>query len=118
MCRTATTTAAIRAAMSGDYTVDGPVTTHFRSRNRLTVAVTVTSTREQPVGGPGSADARFLVVLCLVGVLVRVPFVPRPLRNDEGGYLLIARHWHTGGRFLYGDYFVDRPPLLVLLFRI
>src|SRR3954447_25509515 len=112
MCRTATTTAAIRAATSGDYTVDGPATTPFPTWKRLTVPVTVTPTREQPVAGPRSTDARFLGALCLVVVLVRVTFVPMPLRNDEGGYLFIARHWHTGGEFLYGDYFVDRPPLL------
>jgi 4-amino-4-deoxy-L-arabinose transferase-like glycosyltransferase len=51
-------------------------------------------------------------------VLVRATYVLRPLRNDEGGYLLIARQWHTGGEFLYGDYFVDRPPLLMLIFRV
>ncbi|MGY1715030.1 hypothetical protein ACI78R_11280 [Geodermatophilus sp. SYSU D01106] len=50
--------------------------------------------------------------------LVRASYVLRPLRNDEGGYLLVARQWHTGGEFLYGDYFVDRPPLLMALFRI
>src|SRR5918998_3708218 len=61
---------------------------------------------------------RFLVLLCLGVVLVRATYVPRPLRNDEGGYLLIARQWHTGGEFLYGDYFVDRPPLLMLIFKL
>jgi 4-amino-4-deoxy-L-arabinose transferase-like glycosyltransferase len=51
-------------------------------------------------------------------VLVRATFVLRPLRNDEGGYLLAARQWHTGGEFMYGDYFVDRPPLLMLIFKL
>ena len=61
---------------------------------------------------------RFLGPLCALVVLARLSYVPRPLRNDEGGYLLIARQWHTGGEFMYGDYFVDRPPLLMLIFRI
>ena len=61
---------------------------------------------------------RLLLPLCLVVVLVRATFVLRPLRNDEGGYLLAARQWHTGGEFMYGDYFVDRPPLLMLIFKV
>lgn len=60
---------------------------------------------------------RLLPLLCLGVVLVRATYVLQPLRNDEGGYLLIARQWHTGGEFLYGDYFVDRPPLLVMIYR-
>lgn len=65
-----------------------------------------------------SSARRLLVPLCLIVVLVRATYVFRPLRNDEGGYLLIARQWHTGGEFLYGDYFVDRPPLLMLIFKV
>ncbi len=51
-------------------------------------------------------------------VLVRAVYVLQPLRNDEGGYLLVARQWHAGGEFMYGDYFVDRPPLLMVIFRV
>lgn len=65
-----------------------------------------------------SSSRRVLVPLCLVVVLVRATFVLRPLRNDEGGYLLAARQWHAGGEFMYGDYFVDRPPLLMLVFKV
>ncbi len=71
----------------------------------------------EPVPSSTSSTRRFLVPLCLVVVLVRATYALRPLRNDEGGYLLVARQWHTGGEFLYGDYFVDRPPLLMLVFR-
>jgi hypothetical protein len=74
-------------------------------------------TDERPVPVRTTAR-RFLFLLCLAVVLVRATFVPQPLRNDEGGYLLVARQWHSGGEFLYGDYFVDRPPLLLLLFRV
>ena len=70
-----------------------------------------------PAPSPGSPALRFLVPLCVVVAVVRVTYVLRPLRNDEGGYLLVARQWHSGGEFLYGDYFVDRPPLLLLVFR-
>jgi hypothetical protein len=78
----------------------------------------VVTVDDGPAGSVRRTEGRFLVLLCGLVVLVRATFVPRPLRNDEGGYLLIARHWHTGGEFVYGDYFVDRPPLLMLIFRI
>ncbi|MGY1808563.1 hypothetical protein ACI8AF_14440 [Blastococcus sp. SYSU D00669] len=73
---------------------------------------------EPATRGPAGPRRRFLVPLCLAVVAVRALHVPRPLRNDEGGYLLVARRWHTGGEFLYGDHFVDRPPLLLLIFRV
>ncbi len=76
------------------------------------------STRDERAEHVRTTDTRFLALLCVGVVLVRATFVPRPLRNDEGGYLLIARQWHTGGEFLYGDYFVDRPPLLMLIFKV
>jgi hypothetical protein len=53
-----------------------------------------------------------------VVVLARVSTLWLPLRADEGGYLLVARQWRSGGEFIYGDYFLDRPPLLLLLFRL
>ncbi|SOD94544.1 hypothetical protein [Blastococcus haudaquaticus] len=80
--------------------------------------MTVRSTSSGHDGRARTTTKRFLGVLCLAVVLVRLTYLPRPLRNDEGGYLLVARHWHTGGEFLYGDYFVDRPPLLLLLFKV
>ncbi|MDP3891007.1 hypothetical protein [Nocardioides sp.] len=51
-------------------------------------------------------------------MFVRTVYVFLPLRSDEGGYLLIARQWQAGGEFLYGDYHVDRPPLLMMIFRM
>ena len=49
--------------------------------------------------------------------LVRLPFLGRPLSSDEGGYLMVAAQWHPGTS-LYGNYWVDRPPLLIALFRL
>ena len=71
-----------------------------------------------PAGPARSTAWRFLAPLCALVVLARASYVPKPLRNDEGGYLLIARQWHTGGEFMYGDYFADRPPLLMLIFKV
>lgn len=36
---------------------------------------------------------------------------------DEAGYLTLAEQWKPGTS-LYGDYFVDRPPLLILIYSI
>jgi hypothetical protein len=91
---------------------------HRRASDRFNVRVTSLSATGRQGTSVGRSTRRFLLLLCAVVVLVRASYVPRPLRNDEGGYLLVARHWHTGGEFLYGDYFVDRPPLLLLLFKL
>jgi hypothetical protein len=52
----------------------------------------------------------------LIAVLLRVPYLSVPLGKDEGGLAFIARHWDGGS--LYGAYWVDRPPLLLGLFKI
>jgi hypothetical protein len=60
-----------------------------------------------------------LLVVCAGVVATRLVYAGQPLRSDEGGYLHLARHWDPGGaEFLYGDHHVDRPPLLLLLFRV
>jgi 4-amino-4-deoxy-L-arabinose transferase-like glycosyltransferase len=51
-------------------------------------------------------------------VLLRLLLVTRPPTPDEGGFLVVASQWHVGGTSLYGDYWVDRPPLLIGIFRI
>ena len=56
-------------------------------------------------------------VLAVVVALVRLPFLLLPLSPDEGGYLLVASQWAPGSS-TYGDYFVDRPPLLMGLFGL
>ena len=53
-----------------------------------------------------------------LAVALRVPFLHDPPYTDEGGLLVVAAHWHAGGPFLYGRFFVDRPPVLLLLFRL
>lgn len=46
-----------------------------------------------------------------------LPFLRRPLESDESGFLLLARQWEPGSS-LYGDHWVDRPPLLVWIYRL
>lgn len=51
-------------------------------------------------------------------VLLRLPFVSRAPGADEAGYLMVGAQWQPGGGSLYGGYWVDRPPLLITLFRL
>ncbi|MCW2779313.1 MAG: hypothetical protein JWN17_3038, partial [Frankiales bacterium] len=57
-------------------------------------------------------------MLVAAAVLLRLPLLGAPPRPDEAGYLLVARHAHGGGPYLYGDLWVDRPPLLLAVFRL
>jgi hypothetical protein len=58
-----------------------------------------------------------VVAVALLAVLVRLPVLAAPLSPDEGGFLMVAAQWAPGSS-LYGDYWVDRPPLLVGLFAL
>jgi hypothetical protein len=49
---------------------------------------------------------------------VRLLFLTAPATPDEAGFLVVASQWHVGGRSLYGNYWVDRPPLLIGIFRL
>ncbi len=61
-----------------------------------------------------TAATRSVAFAALVALLLRLPFTGRPAYPDEAGYLLVARHWHSGGPGLYGSLWVDRPPLLIV----
>ncbi len=56
-----------------------------------------------------------VVGLALATMGLRLPFLGAPAGNDEAGFLIVARSWGTGSS-LYGDYWVDRPPLLLWIF--
>lgn len=61
--------------------------------------------------------SRRVVGLATLAGLCVAPYAGRMLSPDEGGLLLLASQWSPGGS-LYGDYFVDRPPGLIALFRL
>ncbi len=67
---------------------------------------------------PRTSTRRFVVVLAALVVVLRLGYLVGALHPDEAGYLTVARAWHLGGPNLYGHYFVDRPPGLLLLFRL
>jgi hypothetical protein len=54
----------------------------------------------------------------VVALLLRVPFFTMALGVDEGGVAFVAKQWTRHGTSLYGDQWLDRPPLLVLLVRV
>ena len=60
------------------------------------------------------------VVLAAVAltVLLRLPYLTVPFGPDEGGLSFIARQWGSGHGSLYGAYWLDRPPLLLALFKL
>src|SRR3954447_12021555 len=65
----------------------------------------------------GRARTRWALGGCiLVALLLRAPYISTPLGRDEGGLTYLAQHWSGGS--LYGDYWVDRPPLLIDLFKL
>ena len=64
---------------------------------------------------------RLPVPVLLLGaatLLFRLPFLGAPTSPDEGGFLEVGKQWHAGGDSLYGHFWVDRPPLLIAVFRI
>lgn len=85
-----------------------PGRTRLRARGRLS------NLFRQAISGPIAG----ICIPAALALILRLPFIGRPLYPDEAGYLLVGRHWHGGGLFLYGDLFVDRPPLLIGLYRL
>ncbi len=73
-------------------------------------------------GARTSAEAWLLahapVLLAGLVVAMRLPSVAAAPGADEAGFLMVARQWHSGGTSLYGSYWVDRPPLLISMFRL
>jgi hypothetical protein len=61
---------------------------------------------------------RALAIAIAASVLLRAPFLSRSLETDEGGFLMVAQQWHGDGPSLYGNQWVDRPPLILLVFKL
>ncbi len=54
----------------------------------------------------------------MLTLALRAPWFDAPLGRDEAGVSMVARAWHHSHPFPYGPYFLDRPPLLVLAYRL
>ena len=57
-------------------------------------------------------------MITVVAVVVRLPLLATDPSRDEAGFLLVGQQWNSAGSSLYGDYWVDRPPLLITIFRV
>lgn len=77
------------------------------------------STR-RTLGAMQTSDQHVLLVLVLATVVLRLPFLFAPLTIDEGGYAYVAARWldPTGVGSMYGDQWVDRPPLLLAMYAV
>lgn len=66
------------------------------------------------------APAALILGACgLLVLALRAPYLQVGLNPDEGGVAFIAQHWHgASGTSLYGNYWLDRPPLLLVLYKI
>lgn len=70
------------------------------------------------LGEPRTNARRTILVvgaIALLGVALRLPFLTVPPGPDESGFFIIGQQWRDGSS-LYGDYWVDRPPLLLTIF--
>ncbi len=57
------------------------------------------------------------VAAAIAAIGAWLPFLGAPLMPDEAGFLIIAEQWDDG-RSLYGDYWVDRPPLIIWIYTL
>lgn len=61
---------------------------------------------------------RWILYCSALCVALRLPFINVPLNIDEGGDSFVARAWGSTQGSLYGGSWLDRPPLLVVLYKI
>lgn len=67
---------------------------------------------------PALRPSATTVAAVLLVVALRAPFLGALAYPDEGGLLLVARGWGRGGTGLYGRLWVDRPPVLMLFWKV
>lgn len=59
-----------------------------------------------------------VAVAALLAAAARLPATAAPLGPDESGYTLVARAWAPEPDSPFAPYWVDRPPLLIAIFRV
>ena len=68
--------------------------------------------------GCSSREVGWVAAAVVTAIVLRAPFASLPLGVDEGGLAYVASRWESGTGWLYGPHWVDRPPLLLALFRL
>ncbi|MET1062121.1 MAG: glycosyltransferase family 39 protein [Aeromicrobium sp.] len=61
---------------------------------------------------------RWWLLCATIVVALRAPFLGVPLGIDEGGDSFVARAWGTTEGSMYGNSWLDRPPLLVMVYKL
>lgn len=59
-----------------------------------------------------------VALAALLTLVLHLLYVTGPLLSDEGGLAMVARWWSSGGEYLYGPQWVDRPPGLIATFWV
>ena len=67
---------------------------------------------------PEVGTRRLVAFAALAAFLLRFPGLLWPVRPDEAGFTLVARHWDPQPDSLYGTYFVDRPPPIIAVVKL
>lgn len=62
-------------------------------------------------------DRAPVAAIAAAGAIAWAPNLLRPASPDEAGFLIVGSQWHHGSS-LYGDYWVDRPPLLIAVHQV
>ncbi|HYH13440.1 MAG TPA: glycosyltransferase family 39 protein [Thermomicrobiales bacterium] len=65
-----------------------------------------------------SRDLAWLALVCIAGLLVRLPFLTMPMIADEGGYAYATRGWLDGTGQLYDDLWISRPQGIFYLYAV
>lgn len=60
---------------------------------------------------------RWVLIGVIVVVAVRLPYLTGTAGLDEAGFLMVGAQWADGDS-LYGNYWVDRPPLLIAIHQL
>lgn len=81
------------------------------------MTITLVSTPRAAIRTPGALRRSVGYLLAAAAVAARLPFLAESTGKDEAGYLMVGQQWSHAGTSLYGNYWVDRPPLLIAIFR-
>ncbi len=80
--------------------------------------MTTTVARAGPPIAATSLSRGTVRLTAAAAAAMRLPGLGHAPRPDEAGFLAVGQQWHSGGSSLYGSYWVDRPPLLISIFRL
>ncbi|MCL8024880.1 polyprenol monophosphomannose synthase [Nocardioides bruguierae] len=108
------------AERAGLRVLEHPITFVDRTEGDSKMSTRTALEAVRLIAGWGAASVPVPVwvgVLAVLTALARLPFLTTALTSDEGGFLMVAAQWSPGSS-LYGDYWVDRPPLIVAIFGL